>query len=273
MAQPTNTFDSFDAVGNREDLTDVIYNISPTETPFMTSIARGSASNTLHEWQTDSLAAADTTNAAIEGDDAAGGALVATTRENNRTQISDKVVVVSGTQDSMDTAGRAQESGYQQAKAAQELKRDMEAIITGNQASVTGDSTTARKLRSLEAWYTTNTSRGSGGANGSTTQAATDATTAGLRAFTEELLKTVVKTTFNAGGNPDMLMVGPFNKQAVLSVYASLSVCFSVCVSPQCECLSLSLCVCLYHCVCFSECVSPSQCGCLCLRVCVCLSL
>ena len=178
MTQPTNTFDSYDAIGNREDLSDIIYNISPTETPFMTLAQKGRATNTLHEWQTDSLAAASTSNAAIEGDDASGGALTATTRVNNRTQISQKTVVVSNTQNAINTAGRAQELAYQKVKASQELKRDMEAILTGNQASVTGDSTTARKLRSLEAWYSTNTSRGSGGASGSTTTAATDATLA-----------------------------------------------------------------------------------------------
>lgn len=215
MTQPTNTFDSYDAIGNREDLTDMIYNISPTETPFMTLAQRGVAYNTLHEWQTDSLAAASTSNAAIEGDDASGNSLSPTTRLNNRTQISQKTIVTSETQNAIRTAGRAKEQAYQRVKAMQELKRDMEAILTGNQASVTGDATTARKLRSLEAWYSTNTSRGSGGANGSTTQAATDATTGALRAFTESLLKPVLATVYAAGGNPDVLMVGPTNKQAV----------------------------------------------------------
>ncbi len=215
MTQPTNTFDSYDAIGNREDLTDMIYNISPTETPFLSLAQRGVAYNTLHEWQTDSLAAASTSNAAIEGDDASGNSLTATTRANNRTQISQKTIVTSETQNAIRTAGRDREQAYQRVKAMSELKRDMEAILTGNQAAVAGDATTARKLRSLEAWYSTNVSRGTGGANGSTTQAATDATTGDLRAFTEAQLKTVLSSVYTAGGNPDILMVGATNKQTV----------------------------------------------------------
>lgn len=217
MAQPTNTFDSYDAIGNREDLIDAIYDISPTDTPFMSMIAgRGRATARTHEWQTDALAAPSTANARIEGDDANNTALTPTTRLSNITQISDKVIAVSGTQEVVDKAGRAaSEIGYQVAKEAKALKRDMEAILTGNQATVNGDSTTARKLRSLEAWYATNTSRGTGGANGSTTQAATDATTAGIRDFTEDLLKDVLQKAWSAGGNPDVIMVGPRNKQRV----------------------------------------------------------
>jgi hypothetical protein len=214
MTQPTGTFDSYDAIGNREDLTDMIYNISPTDTPFMTLASRGVAYNTLHEWQTDSLAtAAD--NAAVEGDNASGNSITATTRLNNRTQISQKTIVTSGTQNAIRTAGRDREQAYQKAKAMSELKRDMEVALTGNYTAAAGDATTARHLRSLESWYTTNTSRGTNGANGSATQAATDATTAGIRALTESLLKTVLQSVYTNGGDPDVLMVGPFNKQAV----------------------------------------------------------
>lgn len=213
MTQPTNTFDSYDARGNREDLLDVIYNIDPYDVPFMSMIDRTSASNVLHEWQTDSLAAASTGNAQIEGDDATGNSLTASTRLQNYSQISRKVIVVSKTQEAINHAGRASEIGYQVAKAVKELKRDMESIITQNQGYVVGDATTARKTRSLESFLTTNTSRGTNGSNGSTTTAATDATTAGYRAFTEDLLKTVIKSVYSAGGDPDTIMVGPFNKQ------------------------------------------------------------
>jgi hypothetical protein len=220
MAQPTNTFDSYDAVGNREDLIDAIYDISPTETPFMSMIAdRGTASAVLHEWQSDALAAASSSNALIEGDDASGASLNPTTRLNNRCQISGKTVVISGTQETVNKAGRGSEVGYQVAKVANELKRDMETILTGNQAPVTGNSTTARALRSLESWYATNVSRGAGGANGSTSAAATDGT---QRDFTEDLLKDVVQKCWAAGGNPDVIMVGPKNKQK-LSAFAGNS--------------------------------------------------
>ena len=210
MAIPTNTFTAFSAIGNREDLSDIIYNIAPTETPVLSLAKRATATSTLHEWQTDTLAAAGA-NAAIEGDDAVGNAITATVRAQNRTQISQKTVITSGTQNAVKTAGRDKEQAYQKMKAAKELKRDMEFVLTNNQAPVVGNTTTARALRPLESWYATNTSRGAGGANGSTTTAATDGT---QRAFTETLLKPVLQAVFNAGGNPDVLLVGGLNKQA-----------------------------------------------------------
>ena len=151
MAQPTNTFDTYDSVGEREDLSDVIYSISPTDTPFISSAAKTKATAVLHEWQTDSLASASTSNAVIEGDEATLDAVTATTRLSNSSQIMDKTVVITGTQEAVDKAGRASEIAYQIAKKAKELKRDMEATITGNQAEVTGDASTARKLGSLGA--------------------------------------------------------------------------------------------------------------------------
>jgi hypothetical protein len=103
MAQATNTFETYDAVGNREDLQNVIYNISPTDTPFMSSIGSGNAESTKHEWQTDSLASA-ASNAQIEGDDSPSAALSATSRVFNYTQISYKPVMVSGTQEAVNHA-------------------------------------------------------------------------------------------------------------------------------------------------------------------------
>lgn len=214
MAQPTNTFSSYDAVGNREDLADVIYDISPTETPFMSSIAKTVASATYHEWQTDSLAAASGTNAVIEGDDAVTDASSATTRLGNYTQISDKVARVTGTQRANDSAGRGDELDYQVLKRSMELRRDMETSLTANNAQVAGNDTTARELAGVEAWLATNTSRGSGGSDptGNGTDAATDGT---QRAFTESQLQTVLASCWDQGGNPDLIMVGSFNKQAM----------------------------------------------------------
>ena len=138
MAQPSNTFDTYDAVGIREDLADVIYNISPTETPFMTNAAKGTATNTLHEWQTDGLRAA-ANNFQIEGDDYGGTAISPTDRLNNRTQISAEAIIVSGTDRSVDNAGRGDELAYQLAKVGKALKRDMEVGMVGvEQAKVTG---------------------------------------------------------------------------------------------------------------------------------------
>ena len=212
MAQPTNTFDTYDSVGEREDLSDVIYSISPTDTPFLSSAAKTQATAVLHEWQTDSLAAASTSNAVIEGDEATLDASTATTRLSNSTQIMDKTVVITGTQEAVDKAGRASELAYQIAKRAKELKRDMEATITGNIAEVGGDSSTARKMGTLGSWVTTNDDLASDGASGAGAgnAAHTDGT---QRAFTEAQLKSVIKSVWNAGGDPSMIMVGPFNKQ------------------------------------------------------------
>ena len=212
MAQPTNTFDTYDSVGEREDLSDVIYSISPTDTPFLSSAAKTKATAVLHEWQTDALAAAVTNNAVIEGDEATLDASVATTRLSNSCQIMDKTVVITGTQESVDKAGRASEIAYQIAKKAKELKRDMESTLTSNNLEVTGGSGTARQLGALGSWVVTNDDLASDGASGA--GAGNAAHTNGTqRAFTESQLKTVIKAVWNAGGDPSMIMVGPFNKQ------------------------------------------------------------
>ena len=211
MAQPTNTFDTYDSIGEREDLSDVIYNISPTDTPFLSSAAKTSSTAVLHEWQTDALASASTSNAVIEGDEATLDAVTATTRLSNSCQIMDKTVVITGTQEAVDKAGRASEIAYQIAKKAKELKRDMEAQITTNNAEVTGSATAAREMGSLGAWVATNDVMGTSGTSGSVGNTArTDGT---QRAFTEDLLKSVIKSVWDAGGDPTMIMVGPFNKQ------------------------------------------------------------
>lgn len=212
MAIVTNTFLTFSAIGNREDLADVIYNISPVDTPFMGRIGKGKASAVLHEWQTDALAAA-AANAQLEGDDHTSfAAVVPTVRIGNRCQISSKDVIVSGTQDAVNKAGRKREMVYQMLLRSRELKRDMEFILTNNQAPVTGNSTTARQLRPLCSWYATNDNRGASGADGTSTTAATDGT---QRALTEDLLKTVLQATWTAGGEPDLLMPGAFNKTVI----------------------------------------------------------
>lgn len=212
MAIVTNTFLTFSAIGNREDLSEIIYNISPTDTPFSGRIGKTKASAVLHEWQTDALAAA-AANAQLEGDDHTSFAAVTpTVRLGNRCQISSKDVIVSGTQDAVDKAGRKREMVYQMLLRSRELKRDIEFVLTNNQAPVTGNSTTARQLRPLCSWYATNDNRGASGADGSSSAAATDGT---QRALTESLLKTVLQNCWTQGGNPDMLMCGAFNKTVI----------------------------------------------------------
>ena len=211
MAIYADSYETFDSNDKREDLANVIYNISPTETPFMSSIGTSSASATKHEWQTDSLAAA-ATNVVMEGDDSPSRALTATSRLLNYTQISTKPVVVTGTQEVVNKAGVSSEMAYQIAKAGKELKRDMEFDLTGVNVATVGSSGTGRRLRGYEAWCNTNESHGSGGSTHSTTGAVTDGT---QRVLTESLLKANMKLCFDQGGNPDLLLVGSFNKQKV----------------------------------------------------------
>ena len=213
MAQVTNTYSTYDSVGQREDLTDIIYSISPTDTPFMSSIGKEKATAVLHEWQTDALAAAASDNYQIEGDEIAFAAPTATVRLNNRTQISRKSVIVSGTQDAVNLAGRNNELAYQISKNSKELKRDMETSLTANQAPVTGNDTTARRLGGIECWIKTNTSKGGGSGADPTTSGSNARTDGTQRAFTESQLKDVVKKCWDEGGDPSMVMLGSFNKQ------------------------------------------------------------
>jgi hypothetical protein len=169
-----------------------------------------------HEWQTDSLAAATTANAAIEGADATSATLAPTVRLGNYTQIIQKTVQVSGTLDTVNKAGRKSEKAYQLAKASAELKRDLETILLANQGRSAGTSTVARKLGSLLSWIKTNSDKASDGADPATIGVSTR-TDGTQRTFTEALLKTVVAEVFTSGGSPKILMVGASGKQKVSS--------------------------------------------------------
>jgi len=207
------TYQTYEARGLREDLSDVIYSISPTDTPFMSSIGKTKATAVLHEWQTDSLAAATLDNFTVEGATASDATMSPTTRVGNRTQIAQKTVKISGTLQSVDKAGRKSEKAYQLAKASSEIKRDMETTLLSNQVAASGDSSTARKLGGLQAWLNSNYSGGTSGVAGNLgTTARTDGTN---RTFTEALLQTVVRSVYASGGNPKVLMVNPAHKQLV----------------------------------------------------------
>jgi len=210
------TFSAHSAIGLREDLTDVIYDISPTETPIMSTLARTKATAVFHEWQSDSLAAATSANAAVEGADAVSATLSPTVRLGNYTQIVQKTVQVSGTLEAVNKAGRRSERAYQLAKASSEIKRDMETIITANQGRDAGSSTTARKLGAILSWLKTNTSKGTSGTDPTTIGVSTRSDGA-TRTFTETLLKDVVKLVFDSGGSPTMLVVNSGLKQKVSS--------------------------------------------------------
>jgi hypothetical protein len=210
-------YNAYDAIGQREDLTDVIYNISPTETPFMSSIGKTKATAVYHEWQTDSLAAATTNNAAVEGADASDATLSPTTRLGNYTQILQKTIKVSGTLDTVNKAGRKSEKAYQLAKASQEIKRDLETILLSNQGRDAGSTNSAaRKMGSLLSWIKTNSSAQTNGGDPTTIGVSTR-TDGNTRTFTEALLKEVVAEVFTSGGTPSVLMVGAAGKQKVSS--------------------------------------------------------
>ena len=206
------TYKTYDTVGIREDLQNAIYDISPTTTPFMSTVGRSTAKNTLHEWQTDSLAAVNLANAQVEGADAVAPALTPTTRVGNYTQISDKVVQVSTTDDKVDKAGRSTETAYQLSKASAELKRDMESILLSDQAQsaggaseASGEPMTARKLGGLGSWVTTNV------------------VDAGAAPMTEVMLNEAVLKAYTEGGEPTMMLVSPANKQ-VFSTFPGIAV-------------------------------------------------
>jgi hypothetical protein len=214
MAIVANTFTSFDAKGIREELSDVINMISPEDVPLQSNIGSKNVSNTYFEWQHDSLAAVDTT-ARIDGDDvSAFDSTSATTRVGNYTQILRRSVIVADNLGSQDLAGRNDEMAMQIAKRGRELKRDLESVLTANNAAVAGNSSTARETAGLGAWIATNDVLGTGGA--SPTGDGSDARTDGTQAdFTEAMLKSAMQAAYTAGGQPSILMVGPFNKTQV----------------------------------------------------------
>ncbi len=205
-----------DAKGLREDLSDMSHNISPTKTPGLNTFGRGKAKAILHEWQEDSLAAADTTNAKAESNETTFATPSSTTRIGNYCQISDKSVLIGGTIEAVDKAGRKSEVAYQTAKRSAELKRDMESIIFENQAASGSD---PRKLGSLLAYIKTNSdfATASGADPVWTTvpnATRTDATAGDLRTFQETQLQDVLQSMWEQGADPSIVFMGADSKQA-----------------------------------------------------------
>ena len=230
MAVPTNTRLTFSAVGIREDLSNIIYNIAPTETPFLSGCGRETADNTFFEWQTDDLTAAAASRS-LEGDDPASLAVAEPTRVGNYTQISVKAVQTSGTAEAVDFAGRKSSQAYQLAKRAKEMKRDMEKMLMDNVARNAGAAGTARVTAGLAAWVATNyhtlggapSPPGLGSASsGNGTDTASDATSTGT--LTEAGMKTVIKECFDSGGTPDTILVGSSNKQVISALSQTVSI-------------------------------------------------
>ena len=216
MAIVSNTFLTYSAKGIREDLSNVITNIAPEETPYMSNIGRENVSNSLYEWQTDTLAAA-AANAQLEGDDVGTfDAVVATVRLQNYAQISRKTIILSATEEVVNKAGRRSELAYQIAKRGAEIKRDQEFSMLNGAVAAAGDSTTSRTTASLGAFVKTNTDKQTNGADPSYTTLPNNARSDGnVRTFTETILKNVIQKVWTAGGTPKILMCGPVNKQRV----------------------------------------------------------
>jgi hypothetical protein len=214
MAIVSNTFTTYSAKGIRENLSNIIYNISPEETPFQSNIGKDSVQNTLYEWQTDALQAA-ATNAQLEGDDIGTyDPVTATVRMQNYCQISRKTVVLSATEEVVNKAGRKSELAYQLAKKGAELKRDMELVMVQSQVASAGSTSAARTTGSVLAFIKTNTDTTGTDPSYSTlpNSLRTDGT---VRTFTETILKNVIQKTWTSGGTPKILMTGPVNKQRV----------------------------------------------------------
>lgn len=220
MGVETNTYLTYDSVGQRESLAEVIYQISPEDTVFLSAIGRGSSKAVLEEWQTDVLAAASDSNAQLEGDEPGFDAEVPTVRVGNYHQISRKQVIVSGTHEVVSKAGRKSEMAYKIAQKGAELKLDIEAAALSQNVANPGALGTARTSAGIESWIVTNSNRGAGGVNpqmsgaggnGYPDTASQDGT---LRAFDEDILNLVMASLFtNAGSKDRTLFVGPVQKQ------------------------------------------------------------
>lgn len=212
MAQPAGTLSSYDYTGNREDLADIIHNVDPTATPFLSMIGKNKATSTKHEWLTRSLAAASSTNFVIEGDDATTDNANTNTRVFNYTAISDKVARVTGTQEAVDKAGVRSIMALEMEDKMKELKRDVEKILLENNAYVAGNDTLARECAGLQAYVKTNTSI----ADNATASAGTgaDAHTDGTaRALQESFVETVLASAWSNGGNPTKGILNAFQKR------------------------------------------------------------
>ena len=218
MAQPSNTLDSYDVKGIREDLENVIYDISPEETPFYSSLKKVKASNTYHEWQTDSLRSS-AANAHIEGDDTVGEARTATTRLGNYTQIFKNSVIIPDTDEGLDKAGRAAEMAYQVLKIAKEQKLDIEKALFDNNKYEVGSASAARELAGCGAYVSSNVANigGSGGANPTGSVPGNTARTDGTATvFSQADFDTVMQGIWESGGNPDTVYLSAFQMNKAL---------------------------------------------------------
>lgn len=206
MPTVSGTLKTFDQVGKREDVEDIIYDISPTDTVTISSIGTSTASNTLHQWLQDSLAPV-ATNANVEGADAGTASTITQTTKTANTQIFDKVVQVSGTAEAVGTYGRTSDLAYAIAKAGKEIKRDIEHSFVGaGQAGTAGNSSTARQLTSAQ----------------NQISSATTNTAGSNRTLSEALVLDVAQKVYEKGGNATQMQVTP-SHSVVVAGFATAS--------------------------------------------------
>lgn len=225
MAAIANTFQTHQAKGIKENLVNVISNIEPEETPFMSNVSKGESKTTFKEWQQDTLDVRSASNQQIEGDDISSfPAIVPTTRVGNHTEIARKLILISDTEEVVDKAGRKSELSYQIALKSAALKRDQETSMLANKAADGGSSTTARVTAGMPAWVKTNVDKEASGVNPVYTTLPNDVRTDGTqRAFTETMLRTVMRLAFDAGGKPTLLSLGSFNKALVSETFSGIA--------------------------------------------------
>jgi len=235
MAIATNTSLTYSSVAIREDLSDVIYNIAPMDTPFLSGAAKMSADNTKFEWQVDTITAG-ANNRHLEGDDSPEStARVLPTRLYNYTQISRYIAQTSGTDDAVDYAGHGKHQAYMLAKLGKRMKRDMEVMLTQNIIYSAGNATSGRQTAGIPAWI--NTAHVAGGSGGSPTAGATGGTAmvnnSSTAATTEANIKATIKEAYDAGGQPDIMLVPSVVKQTISTLASVGSGSVSLGIPPR----------------------------------------
>ncbi|MFM0407508.1 SU10 major capsid protein [Paraburkholderia dipogonis] len=226
MTVPSNTYQTYTQTNIREDLSNLIFNVDPFKTPILNMTKKNKAAQSNHEWDTDSLAAQNLANAQVEGDDPSAQVLTPTARMGNYVQTSNKVVQLSGKSQAVVAAGGTNKMGYQLMKKSKELKRDIEGILSQNQAKAAGSSSVAAKMGGLPCWLATNTVFQTGGtpsganpglaANGWTDGSQVRVYNSVTAALTETMVKTVLQKIYSASGeSPEYAVVSPVNKQII----------------------------------------------------------
>jgi len=219
MAQPQNTFDTYDSNALKEDISPIIYSVDPSEVPLLSSIPKTSASNTLHQWQTDTLRAAVSTNKHIEGDATTAEARTSVARIHNFTQIFKNAVTISGTDQSVTNVGYGKQMAHEILKVAKEQKMDMESSIFANLPFVAGAAATARQMAGLTAYIKTNVTNitGGGGANPTgTVPGATARTNGALTVFNQTKFDACMQQVWDSGGTPDTVYLTSAQLQRAL---------------------------------------------------------